>query len=81
MCEEYDVPLAMIERGDPLWRGQSSSSLCSCQAVIKTNMSLNDDDLAQKEFLLQRYGERIGKLSEQARVEQTLYGCRIPDHS
>ena len=31
-------------------------------------MRLNDDDPARKEFLLQRYGERIEKLSQQDRV-------------
>ena len=48
--------------------GQSSSSFVP--SVIKTNVLLNDDHLAQKEFLLQRYGERIEKLSQQDRVSK-----------
>ena len=39
-------------------------------SVIKTNMPLTDDDPAHKEFLLQRYGERIEKLSQQDRVSK-----------
>ena len=52
--------------GRPVVGGQSSSSFV--QSVIKTNVPLNDDDLAHKEFLLQRYGERIEKLSQQDRL-------------
>ena len=44
-------------------RGQSSSSFVP--SVIKTNASLNNDDPTHKEFLLQRYGERIKKISKQ----------------
>ena len=36
-------------------------------SVIKTNILLNDD-LAQEEYLLQRYRERIEKLSQQDRL-------------
>ena len=43
--------------------GQSSSSFVP--NVIKTSVLLNDDDPAHKEFLLQRYGERIEKLTQQ----------------
>ena len=57
-----------IERWDPFVRGQSSSSFVP--SVIKTNMLLNDDDPAHKEFLLQRYGERIEKLSQQDRLSK-----------
>ena len=39
-------------------------------SVIKRNVPLNNDDPAQKEFLLQRYGERIEKLSQQDRVSK-----------
>ena len=46
--------------------GQSSSSFVS--SVIKTNVLLNSDDPAHKELLLQRYGERIEKLSQQDRL-------------
>ena len=48
--------------------GQSSSSFVP--SVIKTNVLLNSDDLAHKEFLLLRYGERIEKLSQQDRLSK-----------
>ena len=48
-------------------RGQSSSSFVP--SVIKTNMPLKDDP-AHKEFLLQRYRERIEKLSQQDRLSK-----------
>ena len=48
--------------------GQSSSSFVP--SVIKTNVLLNDDDPAHDEFLLQRYGERIEKLSQQDRLSK-----------
>ena len=50
MCEEYE---SYHDRtGGPVVRGQSSSSFVP--SVIKTDMPLFDDDLARKEFLLQR---------------------------
>ena len=49
--------------------GQSSSSFVP--SVIKTEVPLNDDDPVHKEFLLQRNGERIEKVS-QPDSEQTL---------
>ena len=45
--------------------GQTSSSFVP--SVIKTNAPLNNDDYAYKDLLLQRYGERIEKLSQQDR--------------
>ena len=41
-------------------------------SVIKTNIPLNDDP-AQEEYLLQRYRERIEKLSQQDRLSKILY--------
>ena len=53
MCEEYE---SYHDRtGRPIVRGQSSCSFVP--SVIKTNMLLNDDDLAQREFLLHRKKE------------------------
>ena len=40
---------------------QSGSSFVP--SVIKTNVPLNNDDPTHKELLLQRFGERIEKLS------------------
>ena len=42
--------------------GQSSSSLVP--SVIKTEVPLDCDDRAHKDLLLQKYGERIEKLSQ-----------------
>ena len=61
MCEE------LIPEG-PVARGPSISSFVP--RVIKTNMPLNDDDSTHKEFLLQRYRERIEKLSQQDRLSK-----------
>ena len=49
-------------------RGQSSSSFVP--SVIKTNVPLNSDDHAHKDLLLQRYGERIEKISQQDRLSK-----------
>ena len=65
-CEEYE---SFHDRtGRPVVGGQSSSSFVP--NVIKTNEPLNNDDPARGEFLLQRYGERIEKLSQQDRVSK-----------
>ena len=62
MCEKYE---SYHERtGRPVVGGQSSSSFVP--SLIKTNVPLNNDDPAHKEFPLQKYGERIEKLSQQA---------------
>ena len=66
MCEEYEPFHDRTVK--PVVRGQSSSSYVP--NVIKTNVPLNNDDLAHKELLLQRYGERIEKLSQQDRLSK-----------
>ena len=63
MCEEYETVHDRTEK--PVVGGQSISSFVP--SVIKTNVPLNNDDRAQKDLLLQRYGERIEKLSQQDR--------------
>ena len=61
MCEEYE---AFHERtGKPVVGGQSSSSFVP--SVINTEVLLDSDDCAHKDLLLQKYGERIEKLSQQ----------------
>ena len=62
--------------GRPVVGEQSSSSFVP--NVINTNVLLNNDDPTHKELLLQRYGERIEKLSQQDKLSKNLYGCRIP---
>ena len=66
MCEEYE---SFHDRTvKPVVGGQSSSSFVP--SVIKTNVTLNSDDQAHKDLLLQRYGERIEKLSQQDRLSK-----------
>ena len=66
MCEEYE---SFHDRtGKPIVGGQSSSSFVP--SVIKTNVLLNNDHRDHKDLLLQRYGERIEKLSQQDRLSK-----------
>ena len=66
MCEEYET---LHDRtGQPVVKGQSSSSFVP--SVIKTEVPLACDDLARKDLLLQQYGERIEKLSEQDKLSK-----------
>ena len=52
----------------PVVGGQSSSSFVP--SVIKTEVPLDCDDLARKDLLLQQYGERIEKLSQQDKLSK-----------
>ena len=66
ICEEYEP---LHERtGRPVVMGQTSSSLVP--SVIKTDVPLNNDDHAHKDLLLQKYGERIEKLSQQDKLSK-----------
>ena len=66
ICEEYE---SLHERtGRPVVMGQSSSSLVL--SVIKTEVPLDCDDPAYQDFLLQQYGERIEKLSQQDKLSK-----------
>ena len=67
MCEEFESYHDRTER--PVVGGQSSSS-CVPSVIKKTNVLLNNDDPAHQEFLLQRYEERIEKLSQQDRLSK-----------
>ena len=64
MCEDSESHLA----GRPVVGEQSSSSFVP--NVINTNVPLNNDDPTHKELLLQRYGERIEKLSQQDKLSK-----------
>ena len=66
MCEEYET--FHDGTGQPVVRGQSSSSFVPSE--IKTEMPLDCDDLARKDLLLQQYGERIEKLSQQDKLSK-----------
>ena len=66
ICEEYE---SLHDRtGRPVVMGQSSSSLVL--SVIKTEVLLDCDDPAYQDFLLQQYGERIEKLSQQEKLSE-----------
>ena len=64
VCEEYES----YHAGRPVVGEQSSSSFVP--NVININVPLNTDDPTHKELLLQRYGERIEKLSQQVRLSK-----------
>ena len=66
MCEEYETLHDRTEK--PVVGGKSSSSFVP--SVIKTDVLLNSDDHAQKDLLLQGYGERIEKLSQQDKLSK-----------
>ena len=61
---KYAKP-AMLEQGDLFLAGQSDPLFVP--SVMKTHALLNDDP-AQEEDLLQKYQERVDKLSQQNRV-------------
>ena len=61
ICEEYETLHERTVR--PVVMGQSSSLLVL--SVLKTEVPLDCDDPANKDLLLQQYGERIEKLSQQ----------------
>ena len=64
MCEECESFHGTT--GKPVVGGQSSSSFVP--SVIKTDVPLDDDYRAHKDLLLQRYGERVEKLSQQDKM-------------
>ena len=46
-------------------------------SVIKTETPLDCDDLANKDLLLQQYGERIEKLSQQDKLSNIFMDARF----
>ena len=72
--EEYET---LHERtGRPVVMGQSSSSLVL--SVIKTEVPLDCDDPANKDLILQQYGERIEKLSHQDKLSKICMDAGWP---
>ena len=61
ICEEYESLHERTER--PVVMGQSSS-------VIKTEVPLDGNDPVNQDLLLQQYGERIEKLSQQDKLSK-----------
>ena len=66
ICEEYESFHERMVR--PVVMGQSSSSLVL--SAIKTEVPLDSDDPAYQNFILQRYEERIEKLSQQGTLSK-----------
>ena len=66
MCEKYET--FHDRTGQPVVGGQSSSLFVP--SVIKTEVPLDCDDRARKDLLLQHYGERIEKFSQQDRLSK-----------
>ena len=66
MSEEFESFHDRAEK--PVVGGQSSSLFVP--SVVKTNVLLNSDDRAHKGLLLQQYGERIEKLSQQDKLNK-----------
>ena len=63
MCEEYE---SLHDRsGRPVVMGQSI-----VLSEMKTEVPLDCDDPANQNFVLQQYGERIGRLSQQDKVSK-----------
>ena len=57
--------------------GQSSSSLVL--SLIETEVPLDCDDRANKDLLLQQYGERIEKLSQQDKLSKFCMSTGFPN--
>ena len=67
MCEEYE---SLHERtGRPVVM-ENSQVPHSCSSVIKTDVPLDSDDRAHKDPLLQKYEERVEKLSQQDKLSK-----------
>ena len=69
MCEEYESLHERTER--PVVMVQSSSSFVL--SVIKTEVLLDCDDPVNQDLLLQQYGERNVKLSQQDKLGKFLW--------
>ena len=58
----------MIERGNPLSEGQSNPLFVPTSSLMKTPTHSTNDPAQPEEDLLQRYQERVERLSQQDRV-------------
>ena len=66
ICEEYESFHDITVK--PIVGGQSSSSFVP--SVTKTDVPLENDDRAHRDLLLQKYGERIEKLSQRDKLSK-----------
>ena len=64
MCEEYET------HHDRSWRPDKVMGQSIVLSEIKTEVPLENDDPAYQNFLLQRYGERNKKLSQQDKLSK-----------
>ena len=76
LCEEYKT--CHVRTGRPDLAGQSDPMFVP--SVMKTHTPLTDDP-SQEEDLLQRYQERVERLSQQDRVIKICTDAGIPDNS
>ena len=67
ICEEYEILPDRSERPDVVM-GQSI-----VLSAIKTEVSLDCDDPTNQDLLLQQYGERIEKLSQQDKLSNFVW--------
>ena len=74
IAEVFEKCETLHERTGPVEMGQSI-----VLSEIKTEVPLDSDDPANKDLLLQQYGERIEKLSQQDKLSKFLYGRRISE--
>ena len=68
-----------VRTGRPVLAGQSDPLFVPTNSLMKTHTPLTDDPV-QEEDLLQKYQERVERLSQQNRVIKFCTGCRIPDN-
>ena len=66
----------MIEAVKPVVRGQSSSPLCKRD---QHRRAFDSDGHAHKDLLLQRYAERIEKLSQQDKLSKFCMDAGFPN--
>ena len=75
LCAEYEILHERTVRSDMM--GQSSSSLVP--STIKTEVPSDCDDPVSQDLLLQHYGERIEKLSQQGKLSKLFMDARISE--
>ena len=66
LCEEYKA--CHVRTGRPVLAGQSDPLFVPTSSLVKTPAPSTDDPAQQEEDLLQKYQERVERLSQQNRV-------------
>ena len=75
LCDEYSA--YQTRTGRPVLAGQSDP-LFEPASLLMTTPTPSTEVPAQKD-LLQKYRERVERLSQHDRLKKNLYCCRIPD--